>query len=149
MVFFYRAAGGGGAGDWHETGIHAIENVGDSDARYLVVARSAVALPPSSPDEFTPRLLEVAGDQARVLLENDAIRVLDVSLPMNDTLPRHYGGHRVVYSLTSSELLEMCENTGSAKTFCRAGQAHWQDAGVQTIKNVGRLAHILVFELKR
>jgi quercetin dioxygenase-like cupin family protein len=134
---------------WHETGIQAIQNVGETDAHYLVVARTENELPPTWTDEAAPGLVEVARNDARVLLENDAIRVTDVTLPMHDTLPRHYEGYAVIYAQTTSELLEMWEHTETSKAFYRVGQAYWQAPGIHAVKNLGRLAHLLVFELKR
>ncbi len=145
----FREARRSGTVHWHETGIQAIENVGDTDAHYLVVARTENELPPTWKDEATPGLVEVARNDARVLLENNSIRVTDVTLPMHDTLPRHFRGYAVIYSFTTSELLEMCEHTRNDRAFYRAGEAYWHDAGVHAVKNLGRLTHMMVFELKR
>jgi quercetin dioxygenase-like cupin family protein len=137
-----------GQAHFHAAGEHALENIGSTEAKFLVVARTAQALPPAPSHRDEPASAAAGATQKR--FENDDVLVTEVRLPAGATLPRHHGLARVIYSLsdyTISYTSGAAEAT--AKSFA-AGQVHWHDADEHVIVNTGGSeAHFVIVQFKR
>jgi quercetin dioxygenase-like cupin family protein len=126
------------AGDahWHAAGPHAAENVGDDVARYLVIARTAEPLP-AVEGEVEPDVAAAGTDHAKVLLENESVRVVEVALEPGEATPRHQGGHRVIYALGDYSI-RWTEGEAEPKDVTwTAGEAHWHGPAEHSVENVG------------
>jgi quercetin dioxygenase-like cupin family protein len=137
-----------GQAHFHEAGEHAIENIGTTEAKFLVVARTAQALAPAPTHSDSPA--GSAAGATQKLLDNADVLVTEVRLPAGDTLPRHHGMARVVYSL-SDYTISYTSNTAEpvVKSFT-VGQAHWHDADEHLIVNTGTTeAHFVIVQLRR
>jgi quercetin dioxygenase-like cupin family protein len=78
-----------------------------------------------------------ASDQAEMLLENDYVTAARFELESGDRLPTHECAHHVIYSLSSYEMEYSINGKRQREEFKR-GKAYWREAGVQSIKNVGK-----------
>lgn len=114
-------------------------------------------MPPSDPWPESLDALIAAKDHHRLILENDAVRVLETRIEPGHTVPLHT--HRwpsVNYILSSSDILrrdERAEITFDSRTSGpapRPGQAVWlPPLGPHTLENVGRsLVHVISVEIK-
>jgi uncharacterized cupin superfamily protein len=129
----------------HEAGSHAMENVGTTPARLLIVSRLDAPLPGG---ESVPS--DDVEDGATLRLDDDRFRVTEIALPAGATRPMHGGMARLVYSL-SDYTLRYTEDGGepSEQTFA-AGDAHWHAAGQHAVENSGETeARFLVVALKQ
>lgn len=130
---------------WLPDEAHAVRNVGETDAHFLVVARKGSALGKAQPVEPGMDLPQIAPDNTRVLLENNAMRVAQVVLHPGEKLPVHMGLHRVNYALTGFQLM-----MGSGEETYEIGRVTFQEPSAHEVENAGTtVARYLVFELKK
>jgi hypothetical protein len=108
---------------------------------------------------WDPKLdaLEVAGDYHRLLLENDAVRVLDTRIEPGDTVPLHtHCWPATYYVLSFSDFVRRDAegvvplDTRAAGVVLSPGQAIWSaPLGPHTLENVGDEAiHLISVEVK-
>lgn len=137
-----------GDAHWHAAGPHAAKNAGESSARYLVVSRTAKALPAVG-GAAGPDVGAADPGHGRVLLENEKVRVVEVTLAPGEETPRHRGSHRLVYAL-SDYSLRWTEGDAEPKDVTwKAGEAHWHGPAEHVAKNVGTApARYLVFTFR-
>jgi quercetin dioxygenase-like cupin family protein len=137
-----------GEAHWHEALEHAAKNIGQTEARYVTVGRKAAALPEPLVSQG-PALLEVQPEGVRVVLDNDDVEVLDVTLAPGAKQPVHSGRHRFVYSLKDYKLDFTCGDE-SVETSFSAGEGHWHEAAEHCAENPGETAaRYVLFGLKR
>ena len=133
----------------HRAGIHWAVNVGDTEARFLIVARKGEPLPALAQRVWEEESLEETA-QTIVLFENDGMRVTEVLVMPGDTLEVHWEPNRVVYACTDYVATCSVEMGISAERVFRAGDVHWYYAGFFKLENIGALpAHFLAVGLKR
>ncbi len=137
-----------GEAHFHDAGEHAMENIGTTEAKFLVVARTAQTLAPSEPHP-EPNAPSGSGPM-QLLLDNDQVRVSEVRMPPGAELPRHPGLARLVYSL-SDYTIGYASNDAAAETQSfTTGQAHWHEADEHVITNTGSTeARFLLVQFKR
>lgn len=122
---------------WHERGMHAVENAGETVADYLVIERKEKNLPrvDESLHEMDPVIIETGF--VTEVFENDHARVSRVDLPPGESIPDHQGTHRLIFAMSdfevryTSESEETVERTFSKKDF------HWHPAGTHAVENTG------------
>jgi quercetin dioxygenase-like cupin family protein len=137
-----------GQAHFHSAGEHALENTGSTEAKFLVVARTAQALPPAPTHRDAPA--NAAAGATQKLLENDDVLVTEVRLPAGATLPRHHGMARAVYSLNDYTISYTAGSAAATVQSFTAGQAHWHDADEHLIVNTGGSeAHFVIVQFKR
>ncbi len=137
-----------GQAHFHDAGEHTIENIGSSEARFLVVARTGQALAAAPTHKESPA--GGASGPTQLLLDNADVKVSEVRLPAGATLPRHPGLARVVYAL-SDYTISYTSNTAEPEVNAFiAGQAHWHAADEHLIVNTGATeARFLLVQFKR
>ncbi|MEL7362858.1 MAG: hypothetical protein AAFN13_12360, partial [Bacteroidota bacterium] len=130
---------------YHEAGTHAVANVGEGTAEFLVFERRGGALPEAGAPEA---MLAAEGATDEVLFENNFAEVHRVTLQPGAALPPHQGFARAVYSL-SGYTVEFTDAEGSRVQRYEAGQAHYHDPGDHTVENADdTVAEFLVVEFK-
>ncbi len=139
-----------GQAHWHEAGVHAAKNIGNSTAEYLVVERTGKALPECDMDALNNDVYTVASDRSSVLLENEHIKITKVSLPSGETIPEHSGINRIIYSLSDYTIDYTSDKEGEMNNKTSAkGEAHWHEACQHSLKNAGETAaEFLVLAMK-
>jgi quercetin dioxygenase-like cupin family protein len=96
--------------------------------------------PPSAP-------LANISDAARIILENEYIRVTRVSLAPGEGLPSHSGERRTVYALSDYTTSWTGEGEDGAVKNWSTGDVHFHEAGDHSLMNTGPSeATFLVFE---
>jgi len=117
--------------------------------RLVTLFAPLLALSPLLASAAAPDALEVARPFYKLILEDDAVRVFESSIPPGQTAPAHHLGCRVVYALADQTV----RTTGldgvalDARWPFRA--AWWRGAEDVAIKNLGsRNAFSLVVEFK-
>jgi len=94
--------------------------------------------------------MAVAPQFHKVLLENDKVRVLEVTLKPGDKIPMHsHPGGYVAYALVDSKTRFTGADGKSVEREMKAGQPVWSDAVTHMAENIGTTAgKVIVFELK-
>lgn len=124
------------AGDvhWHLAGPHAARNVSDDAARYVVFARTARPLPAA---EGVAEPEVSAGGHGKLLFENEAVRVVAVTLAPGEAAPRHQGGYRAIYSLGDYDIRWTEGEAAPEDVHWTAGKAHWHGPAMHRVENIG------------
>ena len=137
-----------GDAHFHEAGVHTMENVGNSAARFVVFERREAELPSVPAVEEETDLGEEAPAREEERLSNEAFEVHEVALEPGQRLPDHTGYARVVYALSDYEVAFMHEGEETTRSFSE-GDVHFHEPGAHAIRNAGdQAAEFLVVELK-
>jgi len=135
---------------WHEAVNHAVENTGETDAKYLVVTRKGAALPAAEGYDLAKDASQLDMDHAGAVFENDHVRLIEVQLQMAEKQPIHHGLPRLIYALTPYTIKYTSDQMEEKETVLEAGTAHWHTADEHSVENIGEtLAHYLIFEFKK
>jgi len=140
-----------GSALWIPAETHAAENVGETEVRVVVFELKHPAQP-DAPNASVPPdkdIVKLAPECAKVLLENDRIRVHETRLKPGQKEPEHSHPAHVIYALTDAAgRFTSPDGTTTQKTF-RAGEAVWNEALTHAVENAGAAeARVLVIELK-
>jgi uncharacterized protein (TIGR03067 family) len=119
---------------FHRPGEHSVVNSGAKAAEWIVF--SSKASPPSKVSDDSPALLEVAPNHASELFDNEFFQVQHVQLGPGESIARHTGGPRLIYSLRDYKVRYRDLGEPKEKTF-EMGECHWHEAGPHELQNIG------------
>jgi hypothetical protein len=135
---------------WHEAGLHAVENSGDTPADYFVFERKPVALP--STNHHTDELDYMMSENGfkHTVFENAHARVSHISIPSGGSIAEHEGLYRIVYSLSDYTIRYSSDVIGTVEREFKIGDFHWHVTDMHSIENIGE-EHVefLVIEFKQ
>lgn len=138
-----------GEAHWHDAVDHAVENIGETEALFLVVTRTPVQLPGAAPYESDQDAAAADPSHAQVVFENDYVRVTKVTLAPGAEQPLHHGLNRLVYSLTSYQISYTSDQVEDVERAFNQGDAHWHGADEHAVTNIGETeARFVVFQFK-
>lgn len=131
---------------WHEKGYHAVENVGETLADYLVIERTETALPAAVSLRPEAEVAPLPQEHVTEIFENNHARVMRITLPPGKSIPEHDGPNRLVYSLSQYEIQYTSETAGTVEREFNEGDFHWHTPGYHSIKNIGETdAEFIIF----
>lgn len=138
---------------WSFGGHQEIENKGTDNARFFIVARKAAALPEYLLEDLDQDVSRTAPEVAKLLLDNDYIRVIEVNLQPGEEIKTHRGIARIIYSLNPYTIKyntdEFKNDSSTQKTF-EPGYTHWHESGSHSLVNIGETPmRDLIFEFKK
>jgi quercetin dioxygenase-like cupin family protein len=134
---------------WHNAVEHAVENIGDTNAEFLVVTRTENPLPETGDIDLSRDASQGDSEHAEIIFENDNIRILEVKLGVGESQPKHDGLNRLIYSLTDYQIEYTYYLTNTVETEMEEGFVHWHTADKHSVKNVGDTpAHYVLFAFK-
>jgi len=94
-------------------------------------------------------MAKVAPKNTKVLLDNDQVRVIEVSLKPGDKLPMHSHPANVVYFVTGGKTKTTTADGKVTETEHKAGEAMWSEPITHSNENIGNAAtKALVVEMK-
>ena len=129
----------------HGGGVHAVANVGDAPAEFLIFERRDGALPDGYPSDAAAAPL---GDGAtdEVVFEDDFAEVHRVRLEPGAQLPAEWGYAGIVYAL--SDYTRQLAGADGEERY-EAGEVHYHAPGERALENVGdTVAEFLVVVFK-
>ncbi len=134
---------------WYAAVTHAVENVGQSALRGIVVELKESASTPSAatpPDKDPVKLIP---DQTKVLFENDRMRVLEARTKAGGKAAMHGHPAMVTYALTDVKV-KFADGAGTvSEKQWNAGDVAWHEPFSHGVENVGPNELVVVhFELK-
>jgi quercetin dioxygenase-like cupin family protein len=90
-----------------------------------------------------------AGDKARVVLDNDKVRVIELNMPPGSSTGMHSHGDNLVVFLSAGSAIQTMAD-GTTRTMERKpGEVLWSDPVTHDTTNTGKSAtRTLVIELK-
>ncbi len=118
------------------------------NARFWIVF--AVLLVLGTPILRAQDIVKVAPKNCRVLLDNDQVRVIRVTLKPGEKLDMHSHGANIVYSLTGGKAKYTMADGKTEERELKAGQAVWSEAVTHSTENTGTTdSRALLIELKK
>ena len=96
-------------------------------------------------------ILKVAPKSAKVIFENDVVRVIEITMRKGQRIPMHSHNKGFSYSLSEGKIRSTSEDGKSRVFKVRKGEASWSDAdGLQThaVENLGGVLRELSVEFK-
>jgi len=135
---------------WHGADDHAVENIGSTTARFLVVARTGMGLTGELPTAGPQDAGATDPTHGELLLDNEDARVVRMTLAPGEAQPIHQGLPRLVYSLTPYTIRYTEPGQDPVERSFQAGDAHWHEAGEHAVENIGATeARFVVFQFRR
>ena len=134
---------------FHEAGKHSALNTGSSTAEWIVFTRKDADLPDCEENTIENDVNSVAAEFANVLLDNDAFKVTEVTLPKGASIPMHSGINRIIYSLSDYQIAYESDSDGKSEKQFKTGEVHWHEACQHALQNNGESdARFLVVSYK-
>ena len=96
-------------------------------------------------------ILKVAPKSAKVVFENDAVRVIEMTMKKGQRIPMHSHNKGLSYSLNAGKIRSTGEDGRSRVVNVKRGDASWSDAdGLEThsVENLGGVLRELSLEFK-
>ena len=95
-------------------------------------------------------IVKVSPNNCKVVLDNDQVRVIRVTLKPGEKLEMHSHGAYIVYSLTSGKATYTMADGKTEEREMKAGQAVWSTGATHSTENTGTTeTRALVIELKK
>ena len=103
----------------------------------------------ANPDSEAPDLMTAEPEQAKVLLENERIRVLEVRLKAGQAQATHSHPDHLVYPLSAYRIKHIAADGSTSIGERLPGELVWIPAESHAGENVGDTeCHVLIVELK-
>lgn len=85
-----------------------------------------------------------------VLLDNDAVQLLEVDFNAGSKTPRHYHRDALIYTLSDAHVRITGSDGKPLDLQLKSDQVIWRDAELRTLENIGSTSlHVLNFDLKK
>ena len=97
-------------------------------------------------------ILDVAPDAAKVVFENDQVRVIQITMKAGQTISMHSHNKGLSYSLNDGKIRSTGKDGRSRVARVKKGEFSWSDSdGVEThsVENLGGVLRELTIEFKR
>ena len=95
-------------------------------------------------------MVKVAPKNCKVVLDNDKVRMIRVTLKAGEKLPMHSHQANVVYSLNSAKAKYTYADGKTEERELKAGEAVWSDGVTHATENTGTTeSRALVIEFKK
>ena len=110
-----------------------------------------MAVADTAPKALARHILKVAPKSAKVVFENNVVRVIEITMRKGQRIPMHSHNKGLSYSLNEGKIRSMNEDGKSRVFNVRKGEVSWSDAdGVEThaVENLGGVLWELSVEFK-
>lgn len=90
-----------------------------------------------------------AGSHAKVVLDNDRVRVIELNLPAGSTTGMHSHGDNLVVAISGGMAVQTMADGSTKSMNTKPGEVRWSDPVTHDTKNTGKaVTRVLVIELK-
>jgi quercetin dioxygenase-like cupin family protein len=94
-------------------------------------------------------ILEVVPKSAKVVFENDVVRVIEITMRKGQKIPMHSHGRGFSYSLNGGRIRLTAEDGKSRAFKVMKGESYWSDPGeTHAVDNLGAALRELYVEFK-
>jgi hypothetical protein len=101
-----------------------------------------------APTIMVQHITKVAPKSAKVVFENEKLRVIEVVLSKGQKMAMHSHKPNLTYGLTDSKFRSTSEDGKSEVVSMKKGVPSWSDGGAHSVENLGSISRILSIELK-
>lgn len=93
-------------------------------------------------------ILKVAPKSAKVIFENDMVRVIEITLKKGQKLDMHAHSKGVSYGISDSKFRSTGPDGKSEVVKMKKGTAMWGEGDSHAVENLGGISRMLSIELK-
>src|SRR5712692_1777298 len=94
-------------------------------------------------------ILKVAPKSAKVIFENEVVRVIEITMRKEQRIPMHSHSKGLSYSLNKGKIRSMDEHGKSRVFNVKKGELSWSDEGdSHAVENLGGILRELSIEFK-
>jgi quercetin dioxygenase-like cupin family protein len=98
---------------------------------------------------FAQDMAATAGDKAKVVLDNDKVRVIELNMPPGSSTGMHSHGDNLVVFLSGGMSVQTMADGSAKQMETKPGEVRWSDPVTHDTKNTGKaMTRALVIELK-
>ena len=117
--------------------------------RHIALAVASIAVAAGLPFAYAQDMAVTAGNKAKVILDNDKVRVFELEVPPGGSTGMHSHGDNIVYWLTASDGVQSMADGKKVDMHRTAGEIKWSGPVVHDTLNTGKnTTKVLVIELK-
>jgi hypothetical protein len=103
----------------------------------------------TAPEALARHILKVAPESAKVVFENDVVRVIEMTMRKDQRVPMHSHNKGLSYSLNNGKIRSMDEHGKSRVSNVKKGELSWSDEGEShAVENLGGVLRELSIEFK-
>lgn len=118
--------------------------------RFTVVSACALVAAASAFGAVAQDLAKVNPKHVKVLLDNDEVRVLELSIPPGESTGMHSHGKNLVYFVTGGSAKQTLPDGKSTQMTRSPGEALWSEPVTHDTTNIGKApVKAVVVELKK
>ena len=135
---------------WHDAIDHAVENIGETDAKFVVFSRKESDLASTEGYDVSKNAAECDSAHSKIIFRNDEVCVIEVNIPPGEQQPMHHGINRLIYSLDPYEIRYTSDKMGVKEAEFHSGDVHWHGADEHAVENIGDtpVAYLIIEFLK-
>jgi len=94
-------------------------------------------------------ILKVAPKSAKVVFENDLVRVIEITMKKGQTIPMHSHNRGLSYSPNAGKIRSTTEDGKVSRAFdVKRGEVGWSDGETHAVENLGGILRELYVEFK-
>ncbi len=93
-------------------------------------------------------IVKVVPKSAKVVFENDKLRVIEIVLRKGQKMAMHSHKPNLAYGMTDSKFRSTSEDGMSEVVRIKKGVASWSEGGAHSVENLGGISRLLSIELK-
>lgn len=135
---------------WYDQNQHAVVNVGETPAEFMVFMRKPVNFPDDAETTTQADVEQAKPGDTNVLLENDVVKVILVRLPVGEKTPMRVGTRRLIFSLTDYTIVFHQPDQSPETEIFEPADIHWHEGGEHSIENTGEaVARFITVEFKK
>jgi hypothetical protein len=133
---------------FHPEGVHAEENAGKANARFIIVERQHTPLP--QPNGSGVDMAVANPHNTRVIFDRDMAKVFELSLAAKDVASMHFAPERLVYAPRGGQIVINRSDGTKEKESLKKGEYRWLQSGLQSLENASLgSSKLIVFAFKK
>jgi hypothetical protein len=119
---------------WHQRGVSAVENAGETVVDYILIERKAKSLP--SPRTDIESILPYE-EEITVIFENDHAQVARFIIPSGESVTAAANRDFLIYALSDFQITYVHDGEDATDHTADEGEVRWFAAGAYTAENTG------------
>ena len=117
--------------------------------RHIALAVATIAVAAGLPFAYAQDMAVTAGNKAKVILDNDKVRVIELEVEPGGNTGMHSHGDNFVYWMTPADGVQTMGDGTKVDMHRKAGEIKWSGPVVHDTLNTGKnTTKVLVIELK-
>jgi hypothetical protein len=122
--------------NWHDLATVSLENNDTVDVKFSIIRRTENDLPGFDLATLEDDVTEHS-NQSVVLIENDRIKVVQITLAAGDSIPKHAGINRLYLPQSNYDIILQVDDVGNVELTHSVGDYRFFKPGAHGVTNIG------------